>query len=211
LINCNWKTKYYKNGEYVAHTNPSIWSFGEIITIKENEEYLGVKSECIQKWTLFDYGVNKKNVEIFVEKFTSWLPRINEIYSNYMKIQNSKSDDQNISVIKKEERDNSYEKEENKNIINITPIQTSSKYMENKKNNIYSTFRGQKILGGLLPKKISLGFLTIYYDEDYPKNNGSIGHKTKIVSNGNMQVFYKEAKDLEKYLFIGKSVDYYEE
>ena len=84
-------------------------------------------------------------------------------------------------------------------------------YLEKKRKGYYSTFRGIRVLGGVLPKSGSLGGISINYDEDSPRMSGTRGGKTIYQAKGNIQIFYKDSdlKKLEGMEFIAKSVDKY--
>jgi hypothetical protein len=64
----DWSQSNQEDGTILAISNASLKSFGERIQINvettgSNESILTVESKPIIKTTLFDYGVNRKNVE----------------------------------------------------------------------------------------------------------------------------------------------------
>ncbi len=61
------KTNASAQGELAAHISPSIWSYGEAVTIKVTAHgaeatTVSVESRCRMPLTLFDWGKNTSNV-----------------------------------------------------------------------------------------------------------------------------------------------------
>lgn len=82
-------------------------------------------------------------------------------------------------------------------------------FLEKKSKGIYSTYKGQQILGGMLPKRGSIGSIEYFYDGSTPKLQQKRQGIDYYKTNGNVQVFYRNSSDKNKIKFLGTSVDEY--
>lgn len=83
-------------------------------------------------------------------------------------------------------------------------------FMEKKKRGHYASYGKAQVLGGLLPKSGSIGNVKIQFDGKFPYNKGSRGAITIYQTEGHLQVFYTDPKDIENMDFIAQSVDKYQ-
>mgnify|MGYP006280723641 CR=1 FL=1 len=65
----HWDIRYFDNKGFIAHTKPSIHARGEEVRVKLKTEKAIIKSESMGS-QMFDWDVNRKNVESFINKFT---------------------------------------------------------------------------------------------------------------------------------------------
>jgi len=73
----------------------------------------------------------------------------------------------------------------------------------------YGSAGGIKVLGGPLPNRGLVGDVEVRFDEELPKYVRQTGQTRYYQTSGNVQVFYKDAEQSTKHVFLGKTVDVY--
>lgn len=82
-------------------------------------------------------------------------------------------------------------------------------YLEKRREGVKSRFGTIDVVGGLLPKRGSIGTIEFYYDGCFPRSTRSEGTLRFYETNGNLQVFFRNADDEKNIKFIGATIDIY--
>ncbi|WP_277058222.1 hypothetical protein [Trichlorobacter lovleyi] len=86
---------------------------------------------------------------------------------------------------------------------------SSLDFEEKRKKGMTGSYGGVRVKGGLLPKSGSIGTVEFLFDGSFPAKRGKSGKADKYVTDGHIQVIYKDKKQAEEVCFQGKTVDVY--
>lgn len=86
---------------------------------------------------------------------------------------------------------------------------SSLDFEEKRKKGMTGSYGGVRVKGGLLPKSGTIGTVEFLFDGSFPSKRGKSGKADKYVTDGHIQVIYKDKKQVEEVCFQGKTVDVY--
>jgi hypothetical protein len=86
---------------------------------------------------------------------------------------------------------------------------TKKTWEQKRREGVTSYSNGHKVKGGLLPKRGNINNITLYFDGKFPTIVGSRNGKSVCKTDKNLQVFFKNKIEPEKYEFSGHIVDLY--